>query len=726
MGTWGYSWSASYVSAAASQYASTAMFYYKNTSSSTETIKSMTASMGTGNGTYTWGDTVTGSGAAISVWFTANGIKSNTKSVTNKVGTASGSGGTYPPTSQMYDYTFTFSGLEVGAGETVSFLPSFLGSGSGAFVWDKSSVTGVTETKVTTVYYTVTFNANGGKFSDGTSTKTQSVVSGGYATNPGTPTYDSYTFGGWNQDFGPITANTTISAIWNAPSAPGNTYTVKFNANGGYFPDGTTIKSYSVSEGGSVTSPPSNPSRDGYYFNGWDGSYSNVTSDITLYAQWTEEYVPEPEPTVTYYTVVFDLDGGDRIGGGSRTQVVEAGEDADPPICEKEGYTFLGWDGSYTNVQDDLTITALWEEIPPTIYIVTFDLAGGTYTGGGALTQQVEEGDSATPPNVPIKTGYNFLGWSGSYRNIYADTTISATWEEITYTITYYPNGGYGTKRRQEKTYGQAVAILEEIFTNDCTLIFNANGGSVSPATSTIDLIFKGWGVASDSKYPSYQPGQLYTNNADLDLYAIWGANVMGELPTPTLDGGEFTGWYDAQHGGSPVDENTSIIENTTIYAYWNYLIQYDFNGADGVLPNDIKYYDVALHLPEFIPEIKGYVFKGWALSKSATSATWAAGDMYTTNACATLYAVFSAGTFTVTFDLQGGTFVSGGGALVQTVALNGNATLPVDPVHPDGKAFRGWSGQYRGVDSDRTIYARWLTSYIWIMNSSHEWEHLF
>ena len=46
--------------------------------------------------------------------------------------------------------------------------------------------------------YTVTFNANGGTFSDSTTATTQSILDGGYATAPTPePTYTAYEFDGW-------------------------------------------------------------------------------------------------------------------------------------------------------------------------------------------------------------------------------------------------------------------------------------------------------------------------------------------------------------------------------------------------------------------------------------------------------------------------------------------------------------------------------------------------
>lgn len=51
--------------------------------------------------------------------------------------------------------------------------------------------------------------------------------------------------------------------------------------------NGTVLKTQTVEEGSSATAP-SNPTRDGYTFIGWSESYTNVTSNLTIMAQYEE------------------------------------------------------------------------------------------------------------------------------------------------------------------------------------------------------------------------------------------------------------------------------------------------------------------------------------------------------------------------------------------------------------------------------------------------------
>lgn len=70
-----------------------------------------------------------------------------------------------------------------------------------------------------------------------------------------------------------------IDVTYELPKA---TYTVTFVDW-----NGTTLKTQTVEEGSNAT-PPSNPTRTGYTFIGWSESYTNVTSNLTIMAQYEE------------------------------------------------------------------------------------------------------------------------------------------------------------------------------------------------------------------------------------------------------------------------------------------------------------------------------------------------------------------------------------------------------------------------------------------------------
>ena len=92
------------------------------------------------------------------------------------------------------------------------------------------------------------------------------------------------------------------------------------------------------------------------------------------------------------------------------------------------------------------------------------------------------------------------------------------------------------------------------------------------------------------------------------------------------------------------------VNENIKVSVYYDpdqYTISYDMCSGTGGPSAQTKYYGTTLTLSMTEPTRSGYTFQGWATEAaggcSATSATYQAGDNYSTNAAATLYAVWQA-----------------------------------------------------------------------------------
>ena len=148
--------------------------------------------------------------------------------------------------------------------------------------------------------YTVTFNANGGKFSDDSTTKTENVEHNAKTTAPDpSPTKDGVLFLGWhstatNQNDNnvynfnsPVTVAIEIHARWSDPAD--TIYTVSFDGASG-------IADQKILSGG-VAKKPSDPQLTGKIFAGWyfDSTLSieydfttEVIGTFTLYAKWLD------------------------------------------------------------------------------------------------------------------------------------------------------------------------------------------------------------------------------------------------------------------------------------------------------------------------------------------------------------------------------------------------------------------------------------------------------
>lgn len=74
-------------------------------------------------------------------------------------------------------------------------------------------------------------------------------------------------------------------------------------------------------------------------------------------------------------------------------------------------------------------------------------------------TQQVKYGGNATRPTAPSRKGYTFDGWSRSYENVKADTTVRAEYAINTYTVKFYDADGTRMLDSQYVVFGSSADI---------------------------------------------------------------------------------------------------------------------------------------------------------------------------------------------------------------------------------------------------------------------------
>lgn len=194
----------------------------------------------------------------------------------------------------------------------------------------------------------------------------QEVEHGGSADMPAEPEISGKTFVGWDKDYNNITQDTVITAIFKDNDNSGNN-----NSTGSETYHNVTIvianrETTIIVKDGDPAPLPSTVNIDGYTFKGWDKDYSSIRSDVTITA------ILEPK-AATQYTVTF------MVGGIPYLTLVEAGGNAVAPITptvDAEGNEFIGWDKSLLNINSDMTITAMFA-VPE--YTVTFVVEGINY-----------------------------------------------------------------------------------------------------------------------------------------------------------------------------------------------------------------------------------------------------------------------------------------------------------------------------------------------------------
>ena len=215
--------------------------------------------------------------------------------------------------------------------------------------------------------YTITFNLMGGNIAGDITNPTATVLAGNTLTTlPTEPTKTNYTFNGWwteETDGTQVTAETrpdgttTYYAHWTR-----NEYTITYNLMGGNISGDTTNPTATVLAGDTLTTLPTEPTKENYTFNGWwteetDGTRidegTTPTGPTTYFAHWTRNE----------YTITYNLMGGNIAGGDTTnpTTTVQAGEALGTLPTEpiKTHHAFDGW---FTEETDGTQVTT--ETVP--------------------------------------------------------------------------------------------------------------------------------------------------------------------------------------------------------------------------------------------------------------------------------------------------------------------------------------------------------------------------
>lgn len=192
-----------------------------------------------------------------------------------------------------------------------------------------------------------------------------------------------------------------------------------------------------VPHGDTVTAPEV-PKKDGKTFSKWDKDFSKVTSNLTINAVYD----------VDTFTVTFK--DGEKV---LETQTVEYEAAATAPdtarLSPPEGMHFAKWDKDFSNVTEDIEVSAVYELNE---YTVTFKNGETTIK-----VVEVKHGDPATPPNVFDTPTEKFVGWDKSFDNVTSDLIVNAKFETKKFTLTFINFDGT-TVYTEEVEYGASIS----------------------------------------------------------------------------------------------------------------------------------------------------------------------------------------------------------------------------------------------------------------------------
>lgn len=351
------------------------------------------------------------------------------------------------------------------------------------------------------------------------------------------------------------------------------------------------------------------------------------------------------EKTSGKLTVVYVYGDSQTTAWETCTQVIQLNDEYAVPSPVIEGYTAdtLEVAGTVTAEQAESGIT-VYVTYNPNRYTVTFDPAGGmlaenektktvAYNALYSFDPTKEVGEQYTGLPMPIRTGYEFLGWYDANGNkvedetrvtTIGDHTLTAQWKGRTYTLTVHYNYADGRKAAEDHVsrveYGASYNVPSpyvEGYTPAPDVIGTMGAGNkVVFVVYTIDVhsitlnCYYPTGYTENDRYFTKTIEQDYGTDYDMSEY-------MPAVPT----GYKLPEGYDAS-----ILSGTVGIEDITIdiqYAYVDYTVKVvyacDDEAEEGDIPDAPA--DQILHIGESYT-VNAPVVEGYTVNKNAETVT--------------------------------------------------------------------------------------------------------
>ncbi len=499
---------------------------------------------------------------------------------------------------------------------------------------------------------------------------TQVVEQDKSAILPGNPYKEGYEFVGWNGDYNNITADTNVYPIFKIKS-----YTVKFY-------DGERLlgEPQQINHGDSAIEPAEIPTKIGYDFIKWDKNFNKVTQDLEIFAVYEEKT----------FVVMFYNDNMKKIGA---TQYVKYGQSAIAPnLAQRVGYEFIGWDGDYTNITEDVIFIAQYQ---PKVYTLDF-----YYNGQLVNSQKVEYGKNIEFYIYELE-GYLFYGW-------YLDAEFTTPFQF----------------NMQLESDLSVYAKMQEKPAETFTITFKGEDGSVI-STQTIEkgqsasmpagpqkegYTFKAWEKQSgQSDYNNIQDNLVYVATYDINIYQatfVYGSNQIkqdvayGEsavAPNAQLEGHTFIGW----------DKDFSQIKGdvivNAIFEANEYRVIFKDKDSNDVYSTQIVKYGKKVSIPSS-PQKEGYLFKKWQIVDGDKLIDFSFDTIITGDI--TIVAQFEGKPYYIYYYVNGELYFT------QKVLFNEKVPEIDVPSYDEDSVFSGWSEIPSVMPAKNIIVSATITRY--------------
>jgi len=181
-----------------------------------------------------------------------------------------------------------------------------------------------------------------------------------------------------------------------------------------------------------------------------------------------------------------------------------------------------------------------------------------------------------------------------------------------------------------------------------------------------------------------------------------------------TLWGGAWVQAYAGVYNGSVSKAWVSV----NISPITHYTVSFNANGGSGAPSAQTKWYGETLALSSTKPTRTGYTFSGWNTKSDGSGTNYASGGNYTGNAALTLYAKWTAITYTITYKSN---YTGGAADQTQSKTYGVNATIKAaNTFSRTHYSFKTWNtaangsgstvaaGSTYSTNAALTLYAQW------------------
>lgn len=211
--------------------------------------------------------------------------------------------------------------------------------------------------------------------------------------------------------------------------------------------DGTELKSDYI-ESGSYAEVPEFPTREKWVYTGWraangmDVNKDKITEDTIFIAQG---YSTDAMVDGKYKVEFFDTIDFKVIS----EQFVEAGQSAiEPRVPEHAGYSFVGWNDTFTNITGNKTIYSIFNVVNTNTSGGTTNTSGGTTntSSGTTNTSSGTTNTSSGTTNTSNRTTSTSSGTTNSSTSSSSTSATSTSGQNAgMYTVTVINGSGSGT-----------------------------------------------------------------------------------------------------------------------------------------------------------------------------------------------------------------------------------------------------------------------------------------